>query len=129
MSEVISTVSTDASKGKGKGKGGEGAGEGAGGTGIGVSKETGTGVSTGTGTGTGTGVSAGTVAGVGVVVEGVQEGEWDEEKWSVSESEYKKYVKDSDIEDYLRGKKRRCHVGSGHPAQPTSPLHTNQPIL
>lgn len=54
------------------------------------------------------GTVTGVVAGVGVVVEGVREGEWDEDKWSVSESEYKKYVKDSDIEDYLRGKKCHC---------------------
>ena len=33
---------------------------------------------------------------------GVEE-EWDEDKGSVTESEYKKYVKDADIEDYLRG--------------------------
>ena len=33
-----------------------------------------------------------------------QEPEWDEDRGgSVSESEYKKYVKDADIEDYLRG--------------------------
>jgi hypothetical protein len=36
--------------------------------------------------------------------EGLQEEEeWDEDKGSVTESEYKKYVKDADIEDYLRG--------------------------
>jgi hypothetical protein len=32
-----------------------------------------------------------------------EEEEWDEDKGSVTESEYKKYVKDADIEDYLRG--------------------------
>jgi hypothetical protein len=32
-----------------------------------------------------------------------EEDEWDEDKGSVTESEYKKYVKDADIEDYLRG--------------------------
>ena len=36
--------------------------------------------------------------------ENEQEPEWDEDRGgSVSESEYKKYVKDADIEDYLRG--------------------------
>ena len=29
--------------------------------------------------------------------------DWDEDKGSVTESEYKKYVKDADVEDYLRG--------------------------
>ena len=28
---------------------------------------------------------------------------WDEERGSVTESEYKKLVKDADVEDYLRG--------------------------
>ena len=38
------------------------------------------------------------------VQENEQEPEWDEDRGgSVSESEYKKYVKDADIEDYLRG--------------------------
>jgi hypothetical protein len=43
-----------------------------------------------------------------------EEDEWDEDKGSVTESEYKKYVKDADIEDYLRGEwgmKEYCVCG------------------
>ena len=71
------------------------------GTGISASAESGSGVSASASRGTVTGGNVG--AGVGVKIDGIQEEEWDEDKWSVSESEYKKYVKDSDIEDYLRG--------------------------
>ena len=34
--------------------------------------------------------------------------DWDEDKGSVTEMEYKKYVKDADVEDYLRGTYCTC---------------------